>query len=125
MSSTEERAFYKPHMPASELQTVRGDRLSSYPAHWELLRWYACWRKFPYQTEAIACLVSEARGPEYAHFPCRVDSSHWHLGRGGNKADPRKLLQRAKRVYRRAVRDEIWRRHVVQEKERNGDDSDL
>lgn len=97
------------------LETVRGNPLSGYPAYWELMKWYLCWRKVPYQTEVIAALVVEERSEEYRHYPCRLDSSHWHIGRGGGGKPKKQQYAQAKRTYRKAVRDEIWREHVVRQ----------
>lgn len=93
------------------------DHLRDYPAYWELMRWYLCWRKVPYPTEVIAALVAEGRSEEYSHYPCPLDPTHWHIGRGGGKKDHRRRLAQAKRTYRKAVRDEIWRAHVVRTRE--------
>lgn len=101
---------YHPNLSARSLTTT-DNHLTQYPAHWELLRWYRCWRKYPYPSDVIAALMVEMRTDGYAHYPCPVDPTHWHIGRGGNGADPRKLLQRAKRSYRKAVRDELWREY--------------
>lgn len=101
---------YHANVSPRSLSTVT-DPLREYPAHWELLRWYRCWRKYPYPNEVSAFLIAEKRSEEYRHYPCPVDSTHWHIGRGRNKADPAKLSQRAKRSYRKAVRDEIWREY--------------
>lgn len=98
--------MYHANMSPRTLSTV--DRpLYEYPAHWELLRWYKCWRKLPYPTEILAFLIAEDR-EGYSHYPCPYNEPHWHIGRGGNRANPRQIGQRAKRVYRKAVRDEIW-----------------
>lgn len=99
--------------------TTTSDPLREYPATWELLRWYRCFRKVPYPTEIIASILAEERSSEYRHYPCPLDPTHWHIGRGGNRANPKYLVQRAKRTYRKAVRDEIWMEHerVVQQEE--------
>jgi hypothetical protein len=115
----EEEAFtlmYHPQMSPRSLETVV-DPLIGYPARWELMRWYTCWRKYPYPTEVIAALVAEGRRQEYAHYPCPLDPTHWHIGRGGGQNPSKKRHIQAKRVYRKAVRDEIWRAHVVREEE--------
>ena len=109
---------YHTHRSPRTLETVQGDPLKSYPAYWELMKWYLCWRKVPYPSDAIAGLLVETRGEEYSHYPCPLDTSHWHIGRGGNKSDLKKRVQQAKRTYRKAVRDEIWRAYVVREEER-------
>ena len=103
-------------MSPRALSTVQDNPLLGYPAHWELMRWYRCWRKYPYESEIHAALVAESRQEEYGHYPCPLDSQHWHVGRGGNRADPKKLTQRAKRTYRKAVRDEIWRAYEERER---------
>lgn len=108
---------YHPHMSPRTLTTVK-DPLVGYPAYWELNRWYLCWRKVPYPTEVIAALIVQDRPPEYSHYPCPIDSTHWHIGRGGGGKHPKHRLAQAKRTYRKAVRDEIWRAHVVREQER-------
>lgn len=107
---------YHPHLSPRTLTTV-DNPLLGYPAYWELMKWYKCWRKYPYPSEVIAALVVETRPEAYQHYPCPLDPTHWHIGRGRNGADPRKLAQRAKRSYRKAVRDEIWREHVVRQAE--------
>lgn len=102
---------YHSHVSPRSLSSLeRQSPLSAYPAHWELMRWYKCWRKTPY-SEVIAALVVPDRGPEYSHYPCPFDPSHWHIGRGFNKANPKYLTARAKHTYRRAVRHEIWAEH--------------
>lgn len=88
--------------------TTTTDHLRVYPQHWELMRWYLCWRKFPYPVEGHALLLAEGRGEEYSHYPCPKNPEHWHIGRGHNQAPKNMLTNRAKRVYRKAVRDEIW-----------------
>lgn len=115
---------YHPNMSPRSLTTVE-DHLRHYPKYWELMKWYTCWRKYPYPTEAIACLVAEGRSEAYSHYPCPLEPEHWHIGRGGGQADPRGRIQRAKRAYRKAVRDEIWRDHerknrVVRNEESSG-----
>ena len=108
-------------MSPRSLTTVK-DPLSGYPAYWELMKWYFCWRKVPYPTEVIAALIVQDRSEEYSHYPCPlVDGAHWHIGRGGRNGDPKRRLAQAKRTYRKAVRDEIWRAHVVREQERTRD----
>jgi hypothetical protein len=115
---------YHPHVSPRSLVTNAADVLSGYPARWELMRWYLCWRKFPYASEVIAALIVEDRAEGYSHYPCPLDPSHWHIGRGGGGNSSNKRYAQAKRVYRRAVRDEIWRDHVVrQEQERRGGES--
>ena len=109
---------YHAHLSPRELSTVTKP-LEEYPARWELMAWYVCWRKHPYAAEIHAALVAETRSEAYSHYPCPLDSTHWHIGRGGKDADPRKRLTQAKRTYRKAVRDEIWRAHVVREEERS------
>lgn len=105
---------YHPHVSPRSLTTVT-NHLVGYPAIWELRLWYLCWRKYPYPTEVTAALVAEDRPPEYSHYPCPLDPTHWHIGRGGG-ANPRKQqIAQAKRVYRKAVRDEIWRDYVVRQ----------
>jgi hypothetical protein len=112
---------YRPHTSPRALTTVKNP-LSGYPAYWELMKWYLCWRKYPYPTEIIAALVVQDRPEEYSHYPCPLDPTHWHIGRGGGKQDVRRRHAQAKRVYRKAVRDEIWRNHVVrQEAEERSD----
>jgi hypothetical protein len=103
-------------MSPRSLQTVV-DPLRGYPDRWELMRWYRCWRKYPYPTEVIAALVAEGRSEEYAHYPCPLDPTHWHIGRGGGANSAKQQFIQAKRVFRKAVRDEIWRAHVVREEE--------
>ena len=105
---------YHPHLSPRSLVTVENP-LVGYPKYWELLKWYTCWRKVPYESDAIAFLVADGRSEEYRHYPCPIHPEHWHVGRGRNQADPRKRIQRAKRTYRKAVRDEIWREHVVRQ----------
>ena len=97
---------YHAHTSPRTLSTVT-DPIRLYPAHWELMRWYDCWRKYPYPTDLIAALIADERPEEYRHYPCPVNPEHWHIGRGGNHADPKYRSQRAKRSYRKAVRDEI------------------
>lgn len=97
---------YFAHVSPRTLSTVT-DPIRSYPANWELMHWYDCWRKYPYPVEVAAAIVAERRSEEYRHYPCPRDPSHWHVGRGGNQANPKYRLQRAKRSYRKAVRDEI------------------
>jgi hypothetical protein len=117
---------YHANMSPRSLSTVR-DHIREYPARWELLRWYKCWRKLPYPSDLIAALIAEER-PGYSHYPCPYGEPHWHIGRGGNKANPAQLTQRAKRVYRKAVRDEIWadyeqeqqRQEAAQQEETDG-----
>jgi hypothetical protein len=112
-------------MSPRSLTTVL-DPLLGYPAHWELMKWYLCWRKYPYPSEVVAALVVEARTDGYAHYPCPLDSTHWHIGRGGGRNTRSKQVPQAKRVYRKAVRDEIWREYeekqrvVRQQEERDG-----
>lgn len=103
--------MYHAHTPARSLSTT-SDPLRQYPEIPELLWWYKCARKYPYPSDLIACLIAETRSEEYRHYPCPVDSTHWHVGRGQNNAEKKYLVQRAKRAYRKAVRDEIWREHV-------------
>lgn len=91
--------------------------MSGYPAYWELMKWYLCWRKVPYSTEIIATLLAETRGEEYSAYPCPLDAHHWHIGRGGGGKTNRERISQAKRTYRKAVRDEIWRSHVEQKTE--------
>lgn len=111
---------YHPNMSPRSLQTVKdGDFIRHFPKYWELMKWYLCWRKVPYQSEVIAALMVETRTDDvYSHYPCPLDNSHWHIGRGGGKTDPKRRLGQAKRTYRKAVRDEIWRAHVVRDEER-------
>ena len=101
---------YLTYVSPRTLSTVK-DPIREYPSTWELLKWYLCWRKVPYLSEIFAAFLAEERSEEYGHYPCPVDPTHWHIGRGHNKADPRYRIQRAKRVYRKAVRDEIWAEH--------------
>ncbi len=82
-----------------------------------MMKWYLCWRKYPYPSEVIAALMVETRHEGYAHYPCPLDGSHWHIGRGGGGNSSSKRLIQAKRTFRKAVRDEIWREHVVREEE--------
>lgn len=108
-------------MSPTALKTVV-DPLRGYPAYWELMKWYLCWRKYPYPSEVIAALVVETRSEGYSHYPCPVDSDHWHIGRGDNSKSNRNKIPQAKRTYRKAVRDEIWQRYeenalVVQREE--------
>lgn len=114
---------YHANMSPRSLTTVK-DPLSGYPAYWELMKWYLCWRKVPYPTEVIAALLAEARPEGYSHYLCPLDPSHWHIGRGGNKSNKKKRHAQAKRVYRKAVRDEIWRAHVVRQEEETRDRDD-
>lgn len=107
---------YRPHTSPRSLTTVVNPLLG-YPDRWELMKWYLCWRKYPYPSEVIAALMVEVRNDEYAHYPCPLDGSHWHIGRGGGGNSSNKRLIQAKRTYRKAVRDEIWREHVVREEE--------
>lgn len=100
---------YRPHTSPSLLETAA--TVWDYPARWELLLWYRCLRKYPYPSDVIAAIMAGERSKEYSHYPCRVSPEHWHIGRGHNKADPSKLLSRAKRSYRKAVRDEVIERH--------------
>jgi hypothetical protein len=104
--------MYHANVSPQSLSTVV-DPLKGYPARWELMRWYTCWRKTPYVTEAIAALVAEARPEGYAHYPCPLDASHWHIGRGGRPNPYKQQLVQAKRVYRKAVRDEKIEAHRV------------
>jgi hypothetical protein len=113
---------YHPHMSPRSLTTVQ-DPLRGYPARWELMRWYLCWRKVPYPSDVIAALVVEERPEEYSHYPCPLDPTHWHIGRGGGQNSSNKRFIQAKRVYRKAIRDEIWRAHVrktEEERQRGG-----
>jgi hypothetical protein len=114
---------YHANVSPRSLTTVK-DPLSGYPAYWELMRWYLCWRKVPYTSEIFAAIIAENRSEGYSHYPCPLDPSHWHIGRGGNKGDKKKRLAQAKRVYRKAVRDEIWRAHVVRQEEETRDRDD-
>lgn len=98
--------LYHTNMSPQSLTTAGDDPLVGYPARWELMRWYLCWRKYPYPSEIIACLVAEARPEEYAHYPCPLDPTHWHIGRGGGGNTSKKRHIQAKRVYRKAIRDE-------------------
>ena len=107
---------YHTHRSPTSLTTVK-DPLRGYPAYWELMKWYLCWRKTPYAPEIVAAILAEERGEAYAHYPCPLDDTHWHIGRGGTPNPRKQQFQQAKRVYRRAVRDEIWRRHVVRQEE--------
>ena len=110
--------LYHPNMSPQSLVTAAEDPLSGYPKRWELMRWYLCWRKYPYPTEIIALLVAEARPEGYSHYPCPLDSTHWHIGRGGGQNGSKKRYIQAKRVYRKAVRDEkIEAYRVVREQE--------
>lgn len=104
---------YHAHLSPRSLTTVT-DPIRQYPEHWELFRWYACWRKYPYPSEVIAALVVETRDEEYRHYPCPLEPHHWHIGR---KKASGNWLPSAKRRYRKAVRDEIWREHVVRQEE--------
>lgn len=108
---------YRPEMSPSLLETALEDPLSGYPARWELMRWYLCWRKYPYPTEAIAFLVAEGRSAEYAHYPCPLDPTHWHIGRGGGQNGSKQRYIQAKRVYRKAVRDEKIEAYVGRKQE--------
>jgi hypothetical protein len=108
---------YHANMSPRSLETVV-DPLRGYPAYWELMKWYLCWRKVPYPSEVIAALIVETRSEGYSHYPCPLDPAHWHIGRGGGgPVDHSRRLSQAKRTYRKAVRDEIWRAHVVREEE--------
>lgn len=71
----------------------------------------------PYPSEVIAALIVQDRPPEYSHYPCPLDPVHWHIGRGGGQNTSKKRYAQAKRVFRKAVRDEIWRDHVVRQEE--------
>lgn len=106
--------MYHAEMSPLALMTV-DDPLKGYPARWELMRWYRCWRKYAYPSDVVAALLAEARPDGYAHYPCPLDSTHWHIGRGGGANPAKQQHIQAKRVYRRAVRDEIWRAHVVRQ----------
>lgn len=108
--------MYHTHLSPRSLTTVE-DPLRGYPARWEMMKWYRCWRKYPYPTEVIAGLVAEARVEGYSHYPCPLDPTHWHIGRGGKQNPSNKQHIQAKRVFRKAVRDEIWRAHVVRQQE--------
>lgn len=104
---------YHSHVSPRSLSTLDGkDPIRNYPAHWELLRWYKCWRKYPYAAEGHAALIVKERVGDYSHYPCTYDSGHWHIGRGKNRANRSGLTQRAKHTYRRAVRHEIWQEHL-------------
>lgn len=89
--------------------------MKGYPAYWELMKWYLCWRKYPYPSELTAAFVAEERAEGYRHYPCPLDPTHWHIGRGDGHKSVKHRLPQAKRTYRKAVRDEIWRNHVVQQ----------
>jgi hypothetical protein len=102
---------YHAHVSPRSLTTIAGDPLRNYPAYWELMKWYLCWRKVPYESEIVAALLAEDRQGEYSHYPCPLDPSHWHIGRGDGTKTARQRHPQAKRVYRKAVRDEIWRDH--------------
>jgi hypothetical protein len=106
---------YHPNMSPRSLTTV-ADPLKGYPAHWELMKWYLCWRKYPYPSEVISALVVEDRGDEYSHYPCPLDGQHWHIGRGGNSKPNHRKVPQAKRTYRKAVRDEIWREYEARKR---------
>ncbi len=112
---------YHANMSPRTLTTVV-DPLKGYPAIWELMKWYTCWRKTPYVSEIHAVLIVEDRPDGYSHYPCPLDSLHWHIGRGGGGRTFHQRIPQAKRSYRKAVRDEIWREHVVraEEKARSG-----
>lgn len=107
--------MYHANMSPRSLTTV-SDPLKGYPAYWEIMRWYLCWRKYPYPTEVIAALIVETRGDEYSHYPCPVDKDHWHIGRGDNSKSNHHKHPQAKRTYRKAVRDEIWREYEERER---------
>lgn len=102
---------YHPHRSPRTLETAPENPLSGFPAFWELMRWYLCWRKVPYEAEIVAAILAEERNGAYSHYPCPVDPSHWHIGRGDGSKNARQRLPQAKRVYRKAVRDEIWREY--------------
>lgn len=107
---------YHANVSPRALSTVT-DPLAGYPAYWELKWWYLCGRKYPY-SEIVAAIVAEERGSEYSHYPCPVNPEHWHIGRGGGGRTYKQQIGQAKRSYRKAVRDEIWREHVVRQEEK-------
>ena len=112
---------YHAHMDPRTLPGVI-DPLLGYPRFGVLMNWYQCWRKVPYQAEIFAAILAEERAGEYRHYPCPLDPDHWHIGRGHGGRRRKDQLPQAKRVYRKAVRDEIIREHemrrrVVREKE--------
>lgn len=107
---------YHAHMSPRLLTTVT-DHIREYPARWELMKWYTCWRKYPYPTEITALLVAQARPEGYAHYPCPLEPTHWHIGRGGGQNTSNKRFIQAKRVFRKAVRDEIRDAYVVRQQE--------
>jgi hypothetical protein len=112
---------YHPNVSPFTLTTVK-DHIREYPDYWELMKWYICWRKVPYPTEIIAALIAEERSDGYSHYPCPMDPDHWHIGRGGGRqTNKAKRFQQAKRVFRKAVRDEIWRNHVRKTEEAAGE----
>lgn len=104
---------YRPYTSPRSLGVQ--DPIREYPPLPVLMQWYLCTRKYPYPTEAIAALIVDDRDETYGHYLCTVDPTHWHLGRGGNHTTMRQKITQAKRVFRKAVRDEIWREHVVRE----------
>ena len=93
------------------------DPIRHYPEIRVLMDWYLCTRKYPYPSEVIAAIMAEERDETYGHFLCTVDPTHWHIGRGGNHTTYRQKIVQAKRVFRKSVRDEIWREHVVRQEE--------
>jgi hypothetical protein len=105
--------MYHSQVSPRTLTTIPGDPISNYPARWELMLWYRCWRKYPYPTEAIAAIAVEGKSEDYAHYPCPIDPSHWHHGRGGGGRTSKQQHIQAKRVYRKAIRDEIRRAYDV------------
>lgn len=119
MTTLADHPVYKAFTSPFTLTTTE-DHLRAYPKHGELMRWYLCLRKYPYAQETHAALVVFEKGEEYSHFPCQIDPTHWHIGRGHGKAPRNMLTQRAKRRFRKAVRDEIWAAH----EKRSADGSD-
>lgn len=114
---------YHPNTAPSTLSTIEGDITVGYPRNWELRKWYLCWRKYPYPSEVVAALMSEER-EGYRHYPCPLGHPHWHLGRGAGSRPWHQQIAQAKRTYRKAVRDEIWRNYVVRQEEAARDRAD-
>jgi hypothetical protein len=100
---------YRPYKSPLDLKTPRPHW--SYPARWELIDWYVCTRKFPFDSldEAQASAVTRTDG-DYHGYPCPTGRKHFHVGRGAPRERPN--LEQARRTYRKSVRDELWRKAV-------------
>lgn len=102
--------LYRPFQAARDLPNHQHPLLG-YPPFGVLMDWYQCGRKVPYEAEIHAAILAEERQGEYRHYPCPLDAFHWHIGRGAGGRRRRDQLPQAKRVYRKAVRDEIRREY--------------